>query len=140
MFRWLLVGEGVHRDSSQTSQRVSNSASVTPAAGPRVVVNGAVRTVENRVECVTAGEMTFVNIGSDSDGIAARLTAGESPSLESLTLGVIDGQPVIYSPSNGGAKPEVTKSGRSYKIAGPATAGLSTPATFELEFTCPAGR
>lgn len=130
-------GGGVHRDS-QISHPVPISESAAPAAGPRVVVNGTVRSVENQVECVTAAEMTFVNIGSDNDGIAARLTAGERPSLESLTLGVVDGQPVTYRSSNGGAKPTVTKSGLSYKIAGPATAGLSTPATFELEFTCPA--
>ncbi|OHU22582.1 hypothetical protein BKG76_19265 [Mycobacteroides franklinii] len=132
-------GGGVHRDSP-TSGPVSSSASDAPAAGPRVVVDGVVRSVENRVECVTAADMTFVNVGSDSDAIAATLAAGDTPTLQSLTLGIIDGHPLMYNSGHGAAEPTVTKSGQSYKISGTATAGLSTPATFELEFTCPAGR
>ncbi|ALR14250.1 lipoprotein LpqH [Mycobacteroides saopaulense] len=132
-------GGGLRHDA-QTSPPVSSSAGDVPAAGPRVVVNGIVRPVENRVECVTAAEMTFVNIGSDDEGIAARLSAGDNPTLESLTLGIIDGRPVMYHSANGVTKPSVSRSGQSYKIAGGATAGLSTPVTFELEFTCPARR
>ncbi|MGH3725490.1 MAG: lipoprotein LpqH [Mycobacterium sp.] len=132
-------GGGLRHDA-QINPPVSSSASDAPAAGPRVVVNGVVRPVKNRVECVTAADMTFVNVGSDDDGIAARLSAGDNPTLESLTLGIIDGQPVMYHSANGVTKPVVTKSGQFYKIAGGATAGLNTPATFELEFTCPARR
>ncbi|MEC4840856.1 lipoprotein LpqH [Mycobacteroides chelonae] len=98
------------------------------------------RSVENRVECVTAADMTFVNIGSENDAIAATLAAGDNPTLKSLTLGIIDGHPVMYNSGHGATEPTVTKSAQSYKISGTATAGLSTPATFELEFTCPARR
>ncbi|WP_078323999.1 lipoprotein LpqH [Mycobacteroides salmoniphilum] len=128
-------GGGLRHDSP-----VSTTAPGVQAAGPRVVVDGVVRSVENRVECVTAADMTFVNIGSDSEAIAATLAAGDNPTLQSLTLGVIDGHPVMYNSGHGATEPTVTKSGQSYKIAGSATAGLSTPATFELEFTCPARR
>ncbi|MFD6198438.1 lipoprotein LpqH [Mycobacteriaceae bacterium NPDC060252] len=132
-------GGGLRHDS-QANTPVSSSAGDVQAAGPRVVVDGVATSVENRVECVTAADMTFVNIGSFSDGIAATLAAGDNPKLQSLTLGVIDGHPVMYNSGHGAAEPTVTKSGQSYKIAGGATAGLSTPATFELEFTCPVRR
>ncbi|WP_078315089.1 lipoprotein LpqH [Mycobacterium sp. D16Q16] len=128
-------GGGLRHDSP-----VSTTARSVQAAGPRVVVDGVLRSVENRVECVTAADMTFVNIGSDSEAIAATLAAGDSPTLKSLTLGVIDGHPVMYNSGHGATEPTVTKSGQSYKIVGTATAGLSTPATFELEFTCPVRR
>ncbi|MEU9804345.1 lipoprotein LpqH [Mycobacterium sp. NPDC050853] len=132
-------GGGLRHDG-QANNPVSSSAGDVQAAGPRVVVDGIVRSVENRVECVTAADMTFVNIGSFGDGIAATLAAGDSPTLQSLTLGVIDGHPVTYHSGHGASEPAVTKSGQFYRIAGGATAGLSTPATFELEFTCPARR
>lgn len=132
-------GGGLRHDSP-VSNPASSAASGGQAAGPRVVVDGVARSVENRVECVTAADMTFVNIGSENDAIAATLAAGDNPTLKSLTLGIIDGHPVMYNSGHGATEPTVTKSGQSYKISGTATAGLSTPATFELEFTCPARR
>nr|MBC9862659.1 hypothetical protein [Mycobacterium pseudoshottsii] len=115
------------------------------AAGVTVVVDGEVRPIENKVECVTAANMVFVNIGSDQDGIAATLSAGDTAAVKDLTLGTIDGVPLTYSRSSTGPKPAVTKTGSTYKIVGTATGpepgGPETVSmAFDIEFTCPPKR
>ncbi len=106
-------GGGLRHDSP-VSNPASSAASGGQAAGPRVVVDGVARSVENRVECVTAADMTFVNIGSENDAIAATLAAGDNPTLKSLTLGIIDGHPVMYNSGHGATEPAVTKSGQIF--------------------------
>lgn len=135
-----------HTDMPASSTTNSPTVSVMPAppspqAGSapgtvRVVVDGQSRPVQNTVDCVTAGQMVFVNIGSDDDAIAVTLTAGDPPLVKSLTLGHAADMPLLYSDAHPGPAPEVTKTGSNYRIAGTLT-GPQQSEQFELEFTCP---
>jgi ipoprotein LpqH len=113
-----------------------------PSAGVKIVVDGKARPIQNKVVCVSAGNSVMANIGSNQDGIAITLSAGDNPALEDLNLGTVDGLPLMYSDSDTGPKPTVTKAGSTYKIVGTATSpsptGTGTVSKpFDMEFTCP---
>jgi ipoprotein LpqH len=117
------------------------AASAAPTANVKVVVDGKARQVQNSVECVTAANMVFVNIGSDSDGVSLNLSAGENPKVNDLTLGTVDGIPLTYNSSDIGPAPAVAKTGSTYKVVGTASGpgpggapNVSKP--FDVEFTC----
>ncbi|HWY00912.1 MAG TPA: lipoprotein LpqH [Mycobacterium sp.] len=123
----------------------SASGASAPTAGVKVVVDGKARPVQNKVECVKAANMVMANIGSEQDGIAVTLSAGDNPAMQDLTLGMVDGLPLTYDESNAGPKPTVTKTGFTYKIVGtassPSPAGTGTVSKpFDMEFTCPPRR
>ncbi len=123
----------------------SRTAAPAPTAGPTLVVDGKAHPVQNKVECVTAANMVMANVGSDKDGIAVTVSAGDNPMLQDFTVVEVDGLPLTYSNSDSNPKPTVTKVGSSYKIVGiansPAPAGSgSSSKPFDLEFTCPPRR
>ncbi|WP_375486234.1 lipoprotein LpqH [uncultured Mycobacterium sp.] len=125
--------------ASKTNQGAPGSGA---ASIVKVVVDGKPRHVENHVECVTAANMVFANVGSDQDRIAATLSEGDNPRLISLVLGAVDEVPLMYNDSNGDPRPTVTKTGSTYTIVGTATGpspagGGNMSEPFDLEFTCP---
>lgn len=128
--------------SSGSHNGPSAPAASAPSAAVKVIVDGKARQIQNTVECVTAANMVFANLGSHQDAIAVTLSAGDNPMLQDLTLGTVDGLPLTYNDSNTGPKPTVTKTGSTYKIVGSATspdpAGTGTVSKpFDVEFTCP---
>jgi ipoprotein LpqH len=125
-------------------------AACSNGAGPasvavKLVVDGKAQPTENKVACVTAHNMVLATIGNDQDDIDVTLSAGDTPALQELSLGKIDGLSLTYNESNPGPKPTVTKAGSNYRIVGTATsldpAGPGTVSKpFEMEFTCPPKR
>lgn len=119
----------------------ATSASATSVDIPvKVVVDGQTRPVRNTVACVSANDMVFVNIGTESDGIAATLTDGDQPAVKHLTLGTYNGLTLVFTAGESGAASTVTKSGRNYQITGTASGNDGTNPVrkhFELDFTCP---
>lgn len=107
-------------------------------------MDGNGKPTQNKVECVVAANLVFVNIGSEQDGVALTLSAGDKPTLEDLTLGTVDGLPLSYHDSDPGLKPTITKVGSTYRIVGVATSpdgsGGHVSKPFDMEFTCPPRR
>jgi ipoprotein LpqH len=108
----------------------------------KVIVDGKALPIQNHVECVTAANMVFANLGTEGDLVTLNLSAGENPKVNDLTLGTIDGSPLTYQTSDIGPAPTVTKTGSTYKVvgtaSGPSPSGakdVSKP--FDIEFTCP---
>jgi ipoprotein LpqH len=138
----VLLGAALAGCSSSSGKGASTPGSPAPAANVKVVVDGKARHVENHVECVTAANMVFANLGSEHDGITLNLSAGEHPKLNDLTLGTVDGIPLTYTTSNIGPALAVTKTASTYKVVGSASGpspdgakDVSKP--FDIEFTCP---
>jgi ipoprotein LpqH len=97
-----LVGCSSGSGNGSGAPASSASGASAPTAGVKVVVDGKARPVQNKVECVTAANMVMANIGSEQDGIAVTLSAGDNPAMQDLTLGMVDGLPLTYDESNAG--------------------------------------
>jgi ipoprotein LpqH len=141
----VLLAAGLAGCSGSSGKGAKAPASAAPTVAVKVVVDGKPLPIDNHVECVTAAKMVFANLGSDPSPVTLNLSAGDSPKLNDLTLGTVDGTPLTYSTSNIGPAPAVTKTGSTYKVVGTATGpspdgaqDISKP--FDVEFTCPPER
>ena len=124
---------------SPPSEQPSPSAA---AAAPRVTVNGRVQDVGSAVICDTESGGVNIAIG-DMYGVAAVLTDGEPPDVESVALGDIDGVPLGFQKGRRGDTATASKTGNTYRIQGVAAGiDVKNPLTpvhmpFEIEVTCP---
>lgn len=114
----------------------------------RLVVDGQDQNVQGPVECTEKETIVDITVGGAESGITAAVTKGDSPKVNLVTVGEIDGVSLGFigegvSP-NGSA--EVTKDGNTYRISGEATGRDSTNIEdpgpevikpFELTLTCP---
>ncbi|WP_171014292.1 lipoprotein LpqH, partial [Gordonia sp. GAMMA] len=85
-----------------------------------------------------------IGIGSGGgSGIGVVLTSGDSPEVESVGLGSLDGVVLAYQKGAGGGSGEVTKDGDTYTVTGDASgidpANPTEPVTksYEIKVTCP---
>ena len=84
-----------------------------------------------------------IAIGEATTGIAAVVSEGDSPTVESVGLGNVNGVVLGFQQGAGQGEAKAEKSGNTYKISGNATgvdmANPMAPVTkpFELEITCP---
>ena len=95
------------------------------------------------VVCASMGGNVNIAIGEATTGIAAVVSEGDSPAVQSVGLGNVNGVVLGYQQGTGQGEPKVEKDGNTYKISGSATgvdmANPMAPVTkpFELEITCP---
>ncbi|MDS1114022.1 lipoprotein LpqH [Gordonia westfalica] len=111
-----------------------------------VTVDGKeVDLADNSVGCTDAGGKVTIGIGSGSgtSGVGVVLTSGDSPEVESVGLGSVDGVTLGFQMGGGDGKAEVTKDGKTYTITGEATGiDLANPTQrvtkpYEIKVTCP---
>jgi lipoprotein LpqH len=144
-FGVVLVGCSKGSSGDVGSQASSARPSSAATDVVKVVVDGQTRSVQNKIECVTAANMVMANIGSEQDAIATTMSAGDNPKLIEITLGMVDGKPFTYNDSDPGPMAAVTKTGSTYELTGRATTigsdGLKTVGkSFDVTFTCPPSR
>jgi lipoprotein LpqH len=137
------VVAGLAGCSSDKASTESNGTSAAAGSGTSTVtVDGKETKIEGSIACTTAaGRVTIATAGGTS-GLGATVTEGDSPTVETVGLGNVDGVLLGVTPGAGEAKAE--KDGKTYKISGTASgmdaknpmAGATTK-PFSLEVTCP---
>jgi ipoprotein LpqH len=136
--------------SSESSSSASASASETASAsataapgGTKVTIDGQDQQVNGTVVCASMGGNVNIAIGEATTGIAAVVSEGDSPTVQSVGLGNVNGVVLGYQQGTGQGEAKVAKVGNTYQISGSATgidmANPMAPVTkpFELEITCP---
>ncbi|WP_055475562.1 lipoprotein LpqH [Gordonia sp. HS-NH1] len=124
----------------------SDSASAGTDAEATVTVDGQeLELADKTVGCTdAAGKVTIgIGAGSGTSGIGVVLTSGDSPEVESVGLGSLDGVTLGYQKGAGGGSADVTKDGDTYTVTGEASgvdlANPTEPVTksYEIKVTCP---
>jgi ipoprotein LpqH len=128
--------------SASASETASASATAAPG-GTKVAIDGQDQQVNGTVVCASMGGNVNIAIGEATTGIAAVVSEGDSPTVQSIGLGNVNGVVLGYQQGTGQGEAKAEKDGNTYKISGSATgvdmANPMTPVTkpFELEITCP---
>lgn len=133
-------------DDSGSSSTTGAANSASAGGGASVTVDGkALDLADNSVGCTEVAGKVTIGIGSTSGaaGIGVVLTSGDSPEVQSVALGSLNGVTLAYHKGTGQGSGEVTKSGNSYTITGEANgidlAHPTKPVTkpYEIKVTCP---
>ncbi len=131
-------------DTGTASVSASASASATAAAGSaKVTIDGKDQNVQGTVVCTSMGGNMNIAIGQGATGVAAVVSDGDNPAVQSVGLGNVNGVTLGYQQGTGQGKAKVEKDGSSYKISGTATGmDMSNPLQpvnkpFEIDVTCP---
>ncbi|MFT4396863.1 lipoprotein LpqH [Gordonia lacunae] len=122
-----------------------DSASGGTDAEATVTVDGKeLELADKTVGCTDAAGKVTIGIGSGGgSGIGVVLTSGDSPEVESVGLGSLDGVTLGYQKGAGGGSADVTKDGDTYTVKGEASGiDLANPTqqvtkSYEIKVTCP---
>ena len=123
----------------------SDDSENTDAEAKVTVDDREVDLADKTVGCTDAAGKVTIGIGSGSgtSGIGVVLSSGDSPEVESVGLGSVDGVTLGYQKGVGEGSAEVDKDGSTYKITGEASGvDLANPTekvtkSHEIEVTCP---
>jgi ipoprotein LpqH len=130
--------------ASSSSESATASASATAApGGTKVTIDGQEQQIGGSVVCAAMGGNMNIAIGEAATGIAAVVSQGDSPTVQSVGLGNVNGVTLGYQQGAGQGEAKAEKDGNNYKISGTATgidmANPMAPVTkpFEIDVTCP---
>jgi lipoprotein LpqH len=130
--------------SGTASGTASASATAAPSgAGTKVSIDGQDQNVSGTVVCSSMGGNMNVAIGDAATGIAAVISSGDSPTVQSVGLGNVNGVTLGYQQGTGQGEAKAEKNGNAYKISGTATGiDMANPMQpvnkpFEIDVTCP---
>lgn len=136
-----LSGCSSNDKKSETSGETSTAASAQGKT--TVTIDGKDQAVEGTVVCSSMGGNTNIAIGEATTGIAAVVSSGDSPTVQSVGLGNVNGVTLGYQQGTGQGEAKAEKDGNTYKISGTATGvDMANPLQpvnkpFEIEVTCP---
>jgi lipoprotein LpqH len=136
-----LSGCSSDNKKSETSGETSSAASAQGKT--TVTIDGKDQEVKGTVACSSMGGNTNIAIGDATTGIGAVVSSGDSPSVQSVGLGNVNGVTLGYQSGTGQGDAKVQKDGNTYKISGTATGvDMANPLQpvnkpFEIEVTCP---
>ena len=126
---------------SDTSGETSSAAAAEGKT--TVTIDGADQAVQGTVVCSSMGGNMNIAIGDAATGIAAVVSEGDSPTVQSVGLGNVNGVTLGYQSGAGQGEAKAEKDGKTYKISGTATGvDMANPLQpvnkpFEIEVTCP---
>lgn len=130
-------------ESPATSAETATGAASAPSGGDtKVMIDGTDQGITGAVVCSEMGGNMNIAIGDASMGIAAVISSGDSPTVQSVGLGNVNGVTLGYQQGAGQGEATAEKDGDTYKISGTATgvdmANPMQPASkpFEIEVTC----
>ncbi|ULE34958.1 lipoprotein LpqH [Mycobacterium sp. IDR2000157661] len=140
-----LVIAGLAGCSSEDKSSTSGETSTAAAAEGKttVTIDGQDQQVQGTVVCSSMGGNTNIAIGDATTGIGAVISSGDSPTVQSVGLGNVNGVTLGYTSGTGQGEANVEKDGNTYTITGKATgidmANPLQPITkpFEIEVSCP---
>ena len=130
--------------SGETTTAKVNGGEVASSQGKaKVTIDGKDQNIQGTVTCVTAGGNVTIGIGDAATAIGATLTEGDSPTVNTVGLGNLNGVTLGYTAGTGQGNAEAKKDGKTYTISGTATGvDMANPMQpvnkpFEIEVTCP---
>ncbi len=109
----------------------------------KVTIDGQDQNVSGTVVCSEMGGNMNIAIGGATTGIAAVVSTGDAPTVQSVGLGNVNGVMLGYQQGTGQGEATAEKDGNTYKISGTATGvDMANPMQpvnkpFAMEVTCP---
>jgi ipoprotein LpqH len=141
-----IVIAGLSGCSSEDKKSETTGETSTAAAAEgksTVTIDGTDQAVQGTVVCSSMGGNTNIAIGDAATGIAAVVSEGDSPTVQSVGLGNVNGVMLGYTSGSGQGEAKAEKDGNTYKISGTATGvDMANPLQpvnkpFEIEVSCP---
>lgn len=127
-----------------TTETAAADATASPGGGgTKVSIDGQDQNVSGTVVCASMGGNMNIAIGEATTGIAAVVSSGDAPTVQSVGLGNVNGVMLGYQSGTGQGEARAEKDGNTYKISGTATGvDMANPMQpvnkpFEIEVTCP---
>ena len=126
---------------SETSGETSSAASSQGKS--TVTIDGKDQAVQGTVVCSSMGGNMNIAIGDAATGIAAVVSSGDQPTVQSVGLGNVNNVTLGYQAGAGQGEAKAEKDGNTYKISGTATGiDMANPMQpvnkpFEIQVTCP---
>jgi lipoprotein LpqH len=126
---------------SETTGETSTAASAEGKS--TVTIDGQDQQVTGTVVCSSMGGNLNIAIGDAATGIAAVVSEGDEPTVQSVGLGNVNGVTLGYQSGTGQGEAKAEKDGSTYKISGTATGvDMANPLQpvnkpFEIEVSCP---
>ncbi len=115
-------------------------------ASTTVTIDGKDQAVQGTVVCSSMGGNMNIAIGDAATGIAAVVSEGDAPTVQSVGLGNVNGVTLGYQSGTGQGEAKAEKDGKTYKISGTATGvDMANPLQpvnkpFEIEVSLPVVR
>ena len=141
-----IVVAGLSGCSSEDKKSETTGETSTAAAAEgksTVTIDGTDQAVQGTIVCSSMGGNTNIAIGDAATGIAAVVSEGDSPTVQSVGLGNVNGVTLGYQSGTGQGEAKAEKDGNTYKISGTATGvDMANPLQpvnkpFEIEVSCP---
>jgi ipoprotein LpqH len=141
-----IVIAGLSGCSSEDKKSETTGETSTAAAAEgksTVTIDGTDQAVQGTVVCSSMGGNTNIAIGDAATGIAAVVSEGDSPTVQSVGLGNVNGVMLGYTSGSGQGEAKAEKDGNTYTISGTATGvDMANPLQpvnkpFEIEVSCP---
>jgi len=136
-----LSGCSSDEKKSETSGETSSAASSQGKS--TVTIDGKDQAVQGTVVCSSMGGNMNIAIGDAATGIAAVVSSGDQPTVQSVGLGNVNNVTLGYQAGTGQGEAKAEKDGNTYKISGTATGiDMANPMQpvnkpFEIQVTCP---
>ena len=128
--------------SSETTTSASGSASAG-SGGTKVTIDGQDQNFSGTVVCTSMGGNMNIAIGEAATAIAAVVSEGDAPTVQSVGLGNVNGVVLGYTSGTGQGDAKAEKDGKKYTISGTATGvDMANPLQpvnkpFEISVVCP---
>lgn len=140
----LVAGLSGCSSEDKKSETTGETSSAASAEGKSTVtIDGTDQAVQGTVVCSSMGGNMNIAIGDAATGIAAVVSEGDEPTVQSVGLGNVNGVTLGYQSGSGQGEAKVEKDGNTYKISGTATGvDMANPLQpvnkpFEMEVSCP---
>lgn len=140
----LVAGLSGCSSEDKKSETTGETSSAASAEGKSTVtIDGKDQAVQGTVVCSSMGGNMNIAIGDAATGIAAVVSEGDEPTVQSVGLGNVNGVTLGYQTGSGQGEAKVEKDGNTYKISGTATGvDMANPLQpvnkpFEMEVSCP---
>jgi ipoprotein LpqH len=136
-----LSGCGSDEKKSETTGETSSAAAAEGKT--TVTIDGQDQQVQGTIACSSMGGNMNIAIGDATTGIGAVVSTGDSPTVQSVGLGNVNGVTLGYQSGTGQGEAKAEKDGNTYKISGTAIGvDMANPMQpvnkpFEIEVTCP---
>ena len=140
----LVAGLSGCSSEDKKSETTGETSSAASAEGKSTVtIDGQDQQVTGTVVCSSMGGNMNIAIGDAATGIAAVVSEGDEPTVQSVGLGNVNGVTLGYQSGTGQGEAKAEKDGKTYKISGTATGvDMANPLQpvnkpFEIEVSCP---
>ncbi len=129
--------------SPETSVDTGSGSSDVGSGETKVTIDGNEQSIQGTIVCTTMGGNMNIAIGEGTQAIAAVVSEGDAPTVQSVGLGNVDGVVLGYTAGTGQGDAKAEKDGKKYTISGTATGvDMANPMSpvnkpFEIVATCP---